>query len=92
MSCKTNTPAESGSSTPCQTATKLAQERARNRELLELLESARQALSTCRVDYSEYNQFEGEWNAQFDETLVGSALAKIHQELGLPAPTPVRKP
>lgn len=80
-----------GESTPCQTAVKLAQERSKNRQLLALLESARQALGSCRFHYSEYNQFEGEWNADFNEAQVAAALSDIHKELGLPAPAPIRK-
>lgn len=106
MSCKTTAPTTTDAlssmpgeavkdtqraTSPCQTAVKLAQERAKNRQLLALLESARQALGTCRFYYSEYNQLEGDWTADFNEAQVAEALASIHKELGLPAPAPIRK-
>src|SRR5438067_7948119 len=43
----------------------------------ELLQQAQDALSTCKMNYSEYNQFEGEWNADFSEKKVHDALSTL---------------
>lgn len=88
MSCSTS--ASKPSSEPCATARALKAERTTSLRLHELLAQAQQALATCRVSYSEFNQFEGEWTPSFDEAKVEQALHAIHAELGLPAPVPVR--
>lgn len=58
--------------------------------LRSLLTTAQEALSTCKVRYSEYNQFEGEWSADFSESAVQDALTQLNAELNLPPPQPVR--
>lgn len=58
--------------------------------LRQLLAVAQQALSTCIVNYSEYNQFEGSWTADFSEPQVQDALQQLNQELCLPPPKSLR--
>lgn len=47
-----------------------------NPDVLNLIE---RALESCKLSYSEFNQFEGEWNQSFDEKLVKAALEKIKE-------------
>ncbi len=56
--------------------------------LRQLLEQAQKALASCQTTYSEYNQFEGDWNQSFSEPEVYAALCALNQELELPAPKP----
>lgn len=62
-----------------------------NSRLRQLLISAQKALSTCKLNYSECNQFEGNWTAEFSETEIQEALKQINQELGLPPPKKLRE-
>ena len=77
---------------PSDAARRLHELEARCRAQALLLEQAQAALASCRVYYSEFNQFEGEWHHEFDESLVGPAQCRLNAALGLPAPVPLRTP
>ncbi len=69
----------------------LAEERIKNLQLTNLLRTAHHALASCTQTYSEYNQFEGEWNSDFNAVLVEGTLMLINPLLGLPPPTPFER-
>lgn len=58
--------------------------------LKELLVAAQEALSTCVLNYSEYNHLEGTWTADFSEDKVFETLTSLNAVLGLAPPPPLR--